>query len=523
MQSGLHAAAGVREGDVIAGKYRIDRILGAGAMGVVVAAHHAQLDTKVAIKFLLPSMLANQEAVRRFAREARAAVKITSEHVARVFDVGILETGAPYIVMEFLDGVDLANWLQGQGPLPIEQGVDFVLQALVAVAEAHGLGIVHRDLKPSNLFCIRRADGQLSVKVLDFGISKLVGAGATSSDMAATKTSSVMGSPLYMSPEQMQSSRDVDSRTDIWAIGVILFELLTGKVPFGGDTLPEVCTKIALQPPPSLRSFRPSIPAALDAAILKCLEKAPAKRYQNVAELALELLEFGSKRAKASVERISGIIQASGLSASALALPPSSEPTGDAGSAGSIAPFGKTTSGRGRSRAAFAVMAVVGVAVTLAGVMGIRSLLRVTEAKRSSAEGAVSSARVPETVNVLADKAVLSAPIVLAPPAAPDLSSTELPKQAIPTVATSTSVRAVSGMHLPTVASATAVPPFIPNTNFARPAPSAAHDSLEELIRGAPPKDDPAPSTSRVPTTSPPPPPSRSRPSTRNALDLPLQ
>lgn len=164
---------GVGEGDVLAGKYRVERILGVGGMGAVVAARHLQLDSKVALKFLLPAMLGDREAVERFAREARAAVQITNEHVARVTDVGTLDNGAPYIVMEYLEGGDLAAWVQERGALPIEQAIDFVLQSCIAVADAHALGIIHRDLKPANLFCVRRSDGQLCIKVLDFGISKV--------------------------------------------------------------------------------------------------------------------------------------------------------------------------------------------------------------------------------------------------------------------------------------------------------------------------------------------------------------
>jgi eukaryotic-like serine/threonine-protein kinase len=216
MQGGSNSAAGVREGDILAGKYRVERVLGIGGMGVVVAAHHLQLDEKVALKFLLPEALGNSEAVARFAREARAAVKIKSEHVARVIDVGTLPNGAPYMVMEYLDGGDLAAWLQERGPLPIEQAVEFVLQACVAVADAHALGIIHRDLKPANLFCVRRSDGQLSIKVLDFGISKMTPFGG-SGPSAMTHTSALMGSPLYMSPEQMRSAKDTNPRTDIWA------------------------------------------------------------------------------------------------------------------------------------------------------------------------------------------------------------------------------------------------------------------------------------------------------------------
>src|ERR1051326_8983161 len=181
----------VKEGGVLAGKYRVERVLGVGGMGVVVSALHLQLDERVALKFLLPDALENQEAVARFQREARAAVKIKSEHVARVSDVGQLENGAPYMVMEYLEGSDLSDVLKQRGSLPVEEAVQYVLEACEAIAEAHALGIVHRDLKPSNLFLAKRPDGRSIVKVLDFGISKVRASGGMA-DAAMTKTSSVM-------------------------------------------------------------------------------------------------------------------------------------------------------------------------------------------------------------------------------------------------------------------------------------------------------------------------------------------
>src|SRR5258708_39105919 len=176
----------VAEGQIVADKYRIERVLGRGGMGVVVAAHHLRLDEKVAIKFLLPDAASNAAVVRRFELEARAASRIKSEHVARVLDVGTLEEGEPYMVMEYLEGSDLAAWLRQRGPLPIEQAVEFVLQAGEAIAEAHVLGIVHRDLKPENLFVVRRVDGVSSIKVLDFGISKIGAPGAGDANLART-------------------------------------------------------------------------------------------------------------------------------------------------------------------------------------------------------------------------------------------------------------------------------------------------------------------------------------------------
>ena len=235
--------APVREGDILAGKYRVEKVLGVGGMGVVVAAMHLELDKRVALKFLLKSAAENPAVVARFAREARAAAKIQSQHVARVSDVGTLENGIPYIVMEHLEGCDLSDVLTRQGPLPPGAAVDYVLQACEAIAEAHAAGFIHRDLKPSNLFLARQADGAEIVKVLDFGISKavLVDSEPPTSvrQGALTGTTEIFGSPMYMSPEQLKASRDVDARADIWALGIILYELCTGTSPFDRPTIAE--------------------------------------------------------------------------------------------------------------------------------------------------------------------------------------------------------------------------------------------------------------------------------------------
>ncbi len=349
MSTNHNIPGGMQPGDVLAGKYRVERVLGVGGMGVVIAAHHLALDEKVALKFLLPETLGNPEAVARFVREARAAVKMKSEHVARVSDVGQLENGAPYMVMEFLEGGDLAEWLRQKGPMPFEQAIDFVLQACVAVADAHALGIVHRDLKPANLFCSRRSDGQLMVKVLDFGISKMSNLGSSGPGMEMTKTTAMMGTPLYMSPEQMRSSKDVDAATDIWALGVILFELMAGKPAFHAQTVAELAIKVTSEPPPPLRTYRPDAPPGLDAVIQKCLEKDRRRRYRNVGELSLALLPFAPKRAKALVERISGIILGGGalgeLAGGVPLSPNEQQGQGEAASAGTLPPVGSTTVG----------------------------------------------------------------------------------------------------------------------------------------------------------------------------------
>ena len=303
-----------REGDVLAGKFRIERVLGVGGMGMVVSAMHIHLDERVAIKFLLPEALSNSEAVARFGREARAAVKIKSEHVARVIDVGALETGAPYMVMELLRGHDLSNVIRDNGALPLHLAVQYVLQACEALAEAHAIGIVHRDLKPANLFLTSRADGSPCVKVLDFGISKVSNKSGSGSDMGMTRTQSIMGSPLYMSPEQMASARDVDQRADIWAVGCVLYELITGRVPFEAETMPQLCTLILHAEPPSLRSIRPEVPELLEQVVLRCLRKDRNQRYANVAALANDLASFSPDAGPRSAERISRVLSSSGVS-----------------------------------------------------------------------------------------------------------------------------------------------------------------------------------------------------------------
>ncbi|HMI89398.1 MAG TPA: serine/threonine-protein kinase, partial [Polyangiaceae bacterium] len=249
----------VQAGQMLADKYRVERVLGTGGMGVVVAARHVELNVLVAIKFLLPHVLSHQQAVARFAREARAAVRIKSEHVARVSDVGTLDTGAPYMVMEYLEGTDLATYLRGRSRLSTDKALHFVLQACQAVAEAHQIGIVHRDLKPANLFLTRGADGSDVVKVLDFGISKNVDPNASHGTGSMTTAAGALGSPTYMSPEQLTEAGQVDARTDIWALGVILFELLIGVPPFRAENLPKLFLAILHQKPPNPAVLRPDL------------------------------------------------------------------------------------------------------------------------------------------------------------------------------------------------------------------------------------------------------------------------
>ncbi len=302
----------VASGALLAGKYRIERTLGEGGMGVVLAATNEALRQRVAIKLLRSGALANAKALGRFEREARAAASLRSEHVARVLDVGKLEDGRPYMVMEYLEGQDLGDVIEHGGDLPIGDAVDYVLQACEAVAEAHAAGIIHRDLKPKNLFLSLTVDGRPLVKVLDFGISKIED---EAEDMSLTRTTEIIGSPSYMSPEQLRASKQVDLRTDIWALGVILFELLTKKLPFEATTVTELVAVVLTDPLPELRVVRPDVPPELAAAVGRCLEKKREDRYASVADLVRAIAPFvRTSTDDTTVDRVARVAAGSGRS-----------------------------------------------------------------------------------------------------------------------------------------------------------------------------------------------------------------
>ncbi|MCK6586408.1 MAG: protein kinase [Polyangiaceae bacterium] len=286
---GPHSPLPVQIGDLIAGKYRVERFIGRGGMGIVIAGRHVELDELRAIKLMNPAELRNTASAERFVREARNAVRLKSEHVAKVHDIGRLDSGAPFIVMEYLEGLDLFTLLQKKGPQPMELAVLYVLQACDAIAEAHAAGIVHRDLKPANLFLTTRRDGSACVKVLDFGLSKLTGRRLSAAQLPLTETNDVMGTPYYMSPEQLRSTRNVDGRADIWALGVILYELITGKRPFPGATLAEVHAGILERDPKPPSALKPDLPAKLEGIILRCLLRERHRRIGTVEELIHEL------------------------------------------------------------------------------------------------------------------------------------------------------------------------------------------------------------------------------------------
>jgi serine/threonine-protein kinase len=480
-------ASPVREGDIIAGKYRVEKVLGAGGMGVVVAAMHIDLEQRVALKFLLAEATSHPEVAARFAREAKAAAKIQSEHVAKVLDVATLPNGSPYMVMEFMDGEDLEHVSRKVGPMPPPVAVGYILQACEAIAEAHAVGIVHRDIKPANLFLARRPNGDAIVKVLDFGISK---SNMSTSQASLTRTSAILGSPLYMSPEQMASAKSVDTRSDIWALGVVLYELLAQRPPFPADTMPELIAAVLQGQPDPITNARPDVPPELAAAIHHCLEKDPARRFQNVAEFAGALAPFGPPRSEVSVERIHHVLSSKpGMVPGNVALAPrtaSSQTGGTYGSPGGPLAGGRTNAqwsdsiaGEGASGSSaktamlIAIPAVLAIAATIFFVLPMAGL-------RHAA---------PTTVAV-----------------APTSSTTPVGASAAPaTTATPTSDTPASASAAPSppVASASAAPPT-PDTSAAAAAPATSSPPSAPAVAPhttpqAPPPSFPLP----VPVTKP--------------------
>jgi len=292
-------------GDVIAGKYRLEQVAGEGGMGIVYAAEHLVLRQRVALKVLLPDAAASELVIERFAREAQAAARITSEHVARVMDAGSTATGAPFLVMEYLEGCDLEELLSVEGPLPLTEVVDYLLQSLEALAHAHAVGLVHRDIKPANLFLACRPDGGNVIKMLDFGISKAMRSRPEEKKLTGQ---AVLGSPVYMSPEQLRNAKDIDARADIWSLGVVAYELLSGKPPFDGDGVGEIFAAILEKDPIPLHSVNGRLPPEVSEIIAKCLQRRPEDRWADTAELARALKPFGSGAWSSVVERAEQVL-----------------------------------------------------------------------------------------------------------------------------------------------------------------------------------------------------------------------
>lgn len=295
-------------GDIVGDAYVVEKLIGAGGMAFVHLASHREYRHRVAIKILRPENSRRNEVAKRFEREQRTLTMLHSEHTLRIYGFGNHQ-GLPYMLLEYLEGKDLEELIKNEGPLPLEMAAEYLLQACHAIAEAHLLGVVHRDLKPGNLFLTRRTDGSPCIKVLDFGISKV----SQESDglqepSLVTRAHAVMGSPFYMPPEQMLSSANVDARSDIWSLGVTLYEILTKALPFAADSPAAVCRRIMGDAPTPLRRLSPSFPEALEEVINRCLQKRAEHRFGNITDFAVRLGEFAPAHCQHAVEKIRELI-----------------------------------------------------------------------------------------------------------------------------------------------------------------------------------------------------------------------
>ncbi|MGZ3421225.1 MAG: serine/threonine-protein kinase [Polyangiales bacterium] len=433
-----------KAGDIVARKYRVEHVLGVGGMGVVVAARHVKLDELVALKLLRPNVVRSRDDVVRFLREGKAASKLKSDHVVRILDLGELPGEVPYLVMEHLEGRDFAAILREHASMGAEMAIahviDSVMEACEAVAEAHTLGIVHRDLKPANIFLARMPGGGSRVKVLDFGISKLTRGDLSDPDLSLTQTRTLMGSPIYMAPEVLRSARTADARSDVWAIGCILYELLTGKTPFLGETLTELTAQILEEKPRAPSRFRQDLSPELDEVVLRCLEKKPADRYANAAEVAHALAPFAGSRGAQLLDRLEKIVKAAEIRARTAnasmvdTSPALAESTNEGES--TLRGWGTTrgsavTKGR---RAAIARLSIAGGAVLLLCGLGIflahRSGPSESSAASSKSEPALTVPVAPsdKTKKTEPDKAIASVSASASAPSAAPKPSAAKPK-----------------------------------------------------------------------------------------------
>jgi serine/threonine protein kinase len=399
----------IEPGQILAGKYRVEEEIGSGGMGIVVSARHVTMGHRLAIKLLKVHEDKDPSgAVARFVREARAAARIQSDHVVRVIDVSALPDGTPYMVMEYLEGEDLRQVLERRGELAVEEAVGYILQACEGLAEAHAVGVVHRDLKPSNLFLAKKSNGTTVLKILDFGISKV---SPKAGEAGITTTGALMGSPLYMAPEQMRSTKNVDARADIWSLGLILYELLAGVPPFAGETIPEVCLAVMGEEPIPIRRVRSDVPIEIETILTKCLEKKRENRFESMGALARALEQFAGSVSRVHVQRAS--IAAKTVRSEAPSLPVEgpppmpapkrlgSRPDGDkaAGRRRDPDSVASWASGRARPRRTKAMWIALGVAACVgAGAIGLFVAREAVGTGASVAPAAAPSGTASKTV-----------------------------------------------------------------------------------------------------------------------------
>jgi serine/threonine protein kinase len=395
-------------GTIVADKYVVEDVLGTGSMGFVVSATHKLIGQKVAIKFIKSGYLESADALARFKREARALVAVQSENVVRVFDYGTLPDESPYLVMEYLTGRDLQHELRARGSILLEEAAEIIVQACEGLAAVHARGIVHRDIKPANLFLTKRANGKRLVKIVDFGISK---APKTHED-ELTITKGSIGSPHYMSPEQLRNSRAVDARSDVWSLGVTLYRALTGELPFAGESVATLLAAVVSEEPRGLRDRQPELPPEIEAIFKKCLEKNADRRYASAQELADALAPFAM-----TSERMRAISERPEVDPSP--LPPSSGELHESTSKAHIAPITGTHSHSGglgspewRPRLALAAaigvpLVVVTLALRFAPHSGTSGAANVQAA--APAVTAVTDLPLPKTANAGAAAAYMAA------------------------------------------------------------------------------------------------------------------
>jgi hypothetical protein len=455
-------------GTVVAGRLRIERVIGRGGMGVVYEAQHLHLQQRVALKVLYGDAAKDPESSARFVREAQIALSLTSPYIVRVHDLGVTDHGQPYIQMELLQGRGLDSVICAAGNVSVEQAVGLVLQACVGVGTAHATGLVHRDLKPENLFLTRQSDGSEFVKVLDFGISKV----APPHDvLQLTMVGTAFGTPQYMSPEQCVSAAEVDARCDQHALGLILYELLTKKPVFEGESETSITYQILAGKPASARVIRPDVAPPLDEAIQKTLAKQPRDRFRDVADFALAIAPFGGPSARADAEAIAKVLHHAPTDSTRAALP-----TGPV-SQGAVAAHPAATTNGSFTRAALApaksgLPAIVWAAIAVVPIAAIALtsafLFHRTEHRESGeASTASTSADAPASAS-----SVAQAPAPSVSTAAPVAS--EAPPHADPSAAVASA----------SAASASAQPPTASLPEPARPTAP---------IMAAPPKPAPAP------------------------------
>jgi serine/threonine-protein kinase len=444
-------------GAILAGRYRLEEIVGYGGMGSVWRATHTGLGEQVAVKLVSANFARSSEALRRFDTEAKSAAKLRSRHVPHVFDNGVLEDGTPFLVMELLHGESLAARLGRLGPIPLPEAVSILEQCCRALTRAHSLGIIHRDIKPENVYLAQSVDDDgYIVKVLDFGIAKVTSSLAQDG-RSSTRTGTLLGTPLYMSPEQARGLRTVDSRTDLYSLGLVAFTMLTGGLPFLGETLGDLLLQICSEQLPSLRAAAPSLPPAMEDWFKKACARQPEDRYPT-AQAFVEAL-----RVAAGISRQSEALVERGASLPGLA-PPDAVSGEDASSGQGVqlpSTTAGTTLGTGPARSqrtrwvVVAASAILGLAV--APLIAVLAHGRAApQTSPQTAQGGNSSGAVTRSPQADAGASALLAPIEA-------LSETSAPAR--PQVAT-----------LPSIDSKPANPwraPPRPTTGTAPPLPTA--------------------------------------------------